>query len=102
MGVAPFNMPVTDDDTCCSANGNSDSGMAIQMRPSTATRRRSTRSMRPLRAAGNMARVRKPKRMRIGVMSAAGNASSPSAMKKNDVPHTRPGTAQRAQSTAVM
>ena len=65
-------------------------------------RRRSAGSMRALRVAGTAASVAKPKPTRIGVMSAAGKASRPSAMKKNDVPHTTPGVSQRTQSNGDM
>jgi len=80
-GVAPFNMPVTDDDTRSSANGKIESGSAIQIKPSIHTRRISARSIFMRRADGNRLSVANPKPRRIGVIVAAGNASSPSAMK---------------------
>jgi len=53
------------------------------------------------RDAGTQASAAKPKAMRIGVIMIAGNASRPSAMKKNEVPQMRPGVARRAQSAVV-
>ena len=38
IGVAPFSMPVTLDETRCSASGNSDSGIATHTTPSSASR----------------------------------------------------------------
>lgn len=80
-GVAPLSMPVTDDDTRSSANGKIDNGMAIQITPSSTMRGMSTRSIRTRRAAGNRPSVSAPNPTRMGVMSAAGNACRPSAMK---------------------
>ena len=37
IGVAPLSMPVTLDETCCSASGNSDSGTASHTTPSSAS-----------------------------------------------------------------
>ena len=102
IGVPPLSMPVTLDDTCCSANGKSDSGMAIQIVPSRMIRQRSAPVTRVRRAAGKRPSVRKPRPTRSGVTTAAGKPSSASAMKKNEVPHTAPGSAQRAQSAPVI
>ena len=44
-GVAPFNMPVSADDTCCSACGNMLSGNASQMTPSSDVAAQSRRAM---------------------------------------------------------
>ena len=79
-GVAPFNMPVTLDDTCCSAYGNIVSGYAIHTTPSRAIFGQSLRGM-DRRDAGKRASTPKPTATRMGVISAAGKASSPSAMK---------------------
>ena len=79
----PFLMggiPVTLLDTCCSANGNTVSGMAIHTTASTAIIGHAARST-GLRDCGMNVRVRHPKSTRIGVMSPGAKDSRPTAMK---------------------
>ena len=80
-GVAPLSMPVTLDDTRCSANGNSVSGTASQTTPSIAIQPHGRARSIGARAAGNASNVANPNSTRSGVISAGSNESSPSAMK---------------------
>ena len=79
-GMAPFNMPATLEATRSSAKGNMVSGTAIQMVASNTNRGQASRGNRT-RAAGTKASVAKPNPMRMGVITAAGKAFRPSAMK---------------------
>ena len=96
-GTAPFSMPVSADETCCSAKGNMLSGNAIQSTPTSAVPRQSSRRI-ARREPGNRARVRKPTRMRVKVTPLGPMASRPSAMKRNEAPQMAPGTMRRTQS----
>ena len=96
--VAPFSMPVSADDTCCSANGNMLSGNASHSTPSAAVAARSDRASGP-RAAGISDSVRKPTRMRTNVTPFGPRASSPSAMNRNDAPQMTPGRISSSEST---
>ena len=96
-GTAPFSMPVSADETRCSAKGNMLSGKAIQSTPTSAVPSQSSR-LTGRREPGNSARVRNPTRMRVKVTPLGPIASSPSAMKRNDAPQMTPGTMSRIQS----
>ncbi len=96
-GVAPFNMPVSADDTCCSANGNMLSGNANHSTPSAAVPAQSARAT-GRRADGNRDSVRNPIAMRVNVTPFGSTAARPSAMNRNDAPQITPGTTSNAQS----
>ena len=95
--VAPFSMPVSADDTCCSANGNMLSGNASHSTPRPAVFHRSAARIGRL-AAGIVERVRKPIRMRRKVTPFGPTDSSPSAMNRNDAPQIQPGSRSSSQS----
>src|SRR5712691_3343102 len=99
-GVAPFSIPVSADETCCSANGNMLSGKASHTMPSAAAPERSDRRI-CRRAAGTSDSVRKPTAMRTNVTPFATAASSPSAMNRNDAPQLQPGRISSSQSTTT-
>ena len=100
-GVAPFSMPVSADDTCCSANGNMLSGNASHSTPSAAVPAQSARAT-GRRADGNRDSVRKPIAMRVNVTPFGATASRPSAMNRKDAPQMTPGTTNRAHSTSEL
>jgi hypothetical protein len=99
-GTAPFSIPVSADETCCSAKGNMLSGNAIQSTPTSAMPGQSSRPT-GRREPGNSASVRKPTRMRVNVTPFGPIASRPSAMKRNDAPQMTPGTMSRIQSISA-
>ena len=99
-GVAPFNIPVTADDTCRSARGNIESGIATQVTPNSASRGQSLRSI-VRRVAGRNASVQNPNVMRNVVISAGLNASRPIAMNRNDAPQMPPAVHNSPQSSGV-
>ncbi len=96
-GTAPFSIPVSADDTCCSAKGNMLKGKAIQSTPTSAVPGQSSR-LTERRDPGNRARVRNPTRIRVKVTPLGPIASRPSAMNRNDAPQIVPGTMSRIQS----
>ena len=97
-GVAPLSMPVSADETCCSANGNMLSGKATQ----TAERRgpRTSAAEIGLRARAQGERS-ESMTTRTNVTPFGATASRPSAMNRNEVPQIVPGPATIAQSQAV-
>ena len=97
-GTAPLSMPATADETHCSAIGNSIIGAANHTKPSTITRGRSTRSTLVRRARGTSVRAPKPKRRRPKATTPGSSVSRPSAMSRNDDPHTTAATATNVQS----
>src|SRR5262245_57863194 len=97
-GVAPFNIPVSADDTCCSANGNMLSGNANHNTPSAAVPAQSARAT-GRRADGNRDSVKNPIAMRLNVTPLGATAARPSAMNRNDAPQMTPGTTSSATST---
>jgi hypothetical protein len=94
-------MPVSADDTCCSANGNMLSGKASHSTPSAAVPAQSARTT-GRRADGNRDSVKKPIAMRENVTPLGATASRPSAMNRKDAPQITPGTTSRAQSTSEL
>ena len=98
--VAPFSMPVSADDTCCSANGNMLSGNASHRTPRPAVFQRSARRI-GRRAAGIADSVRNPIRIRRNVTPFGPTDSSPSAMKRNDAPQMQPGRTRSSQSITI-
>src|SRR5712692_11273363 len=98
--VAPFSMPVSADDTCCSANGNMLSGKASHKTPSQAVPQRSDARI-GRRAAGTSESVRNPIAMRVNVTPFGATASRPSAMNRNDAPQMQPGRISSSQLTTL-
>ena len=80
IGVAPFSMPVTLDETRCSASGNSDNGTASHTTPSSTSAATTCRGT-GCRVAGTDATTSKPNTIRIHVTTNGSNDSSPSAMR---------------------
>ena len=80
IGVAPFSIPVTLLDTCCSANGNTVSGAASQTTPSKAIFGHAADST-GTRDFGMKVSVRQPNNTRIGVIRPGAKESRPTAMK---------------------
>jgi len=99
-GFAPFNMPVSAEETRCSAKGNMLSGKANQSTPSHATAPQSARATGFL-AAGNRASVENPMQILKKVTPFGAIARNPSAMKRKEAPHMRPGTMRSAKGAAV-
>ena len=79
-GVAPFNIPVTLLDTCCSANGNTVSGTANHTSDNTTMFGQAFFGT-GCRAFGIMLSVMHPNSTRIGVIKPGANESSPISMK---------------------
>jgi hypothetical protein len=77
------------------------SGNAIQSTPSNAVPRQSAREIGP-RAAGIIDRVMNPMAMRMKATPNAPTDSSPSAMKRNDVPQITPGPSRSSQSNRLV
>src|SRR4051812_22136984 len=96
-GVVAFNIPVSAEDTRCSAKGNMLSGNANQRTLSAMMPRHADLSMGFL-AAGNKESVAKPIAMRMNETPFGAIARRPSAMKRNDAPQMTPGVATRSQS----
>src|SRR4029453_10103110 len=100
-GVAPFSMPASADDTCCSANGNMLSGNASHSTPSAAVFARSSGRIGRL-ADGTNDSVANPSAIRTTVTPIGATACSPSAMNTNDAPQISPGTTISSESTAAI
>ena len=98
IAVEPFSIPASADETRCSANGNSDSGKASQMRLSAAIGQPSPGAS-GRRTPGTSESVRKPMSRRTKVTPSGAIASSPSAMNRNDAPQITPGTTSSARSS---
>src|SRR5580658_1605593 len=96
-GVDPFNIPVSADDTDCSAYGNMLMGNASHKTPNQAMPARSL-FCTGRRAPGTRDRVRKPITNREKVIPSGASASRPCAMNRKEVPQMRPGNASNAQS----
>jgi hypothetical protein len=90
-GTAPFSMPVSAEETRCSAYGNMLRGKAIQSTPRRATAPQSERGT-GRREAGSRDSVIKPTRMRTKVTPLGPIDASPSAMKRNEAPQMIPGS----------
>ena len=90
-GVAPFSMPVSADETCCSANGNMLNGNASHSTPTPAMPAQSDRAT-GWRADGNRDSVTNPTAMRANVTPLGSTAFRPSAMNRNDAPRISPGS----------
>src|SRR3954454_9119843 len=99
-GMAPFSMPVSAEETRCSANGNMLRGNAIHNTPSSTVGQRSSLAI-GRRDAGSTDRVRKPTAMRQKVTPLGPIASSPSAMNRNDAPQMTPGRTSNVPSTRL-
>ena len=89
-------MPVSADDTRCSANGNMLSGKANQRRPRSAICHRSALATGFL-AAGNSASVAKPMQIRRNEIPFGPADFSPSAINRKEAPQMRPGTIRSSQ-----
>src|ERR1700722_9569240 len=98
-GLAPFSIPVSADETCCSAKGNMLSGKAIQRTPIAPMPIQSDRKT-GLRDPGNKESVPKPIRMRRKVTALGPTTRMPSAMKRNEAPQTSPGSTSNSQPPA--
>src|SRR5258708_18403304 len=98
-GFAPFNIPVSAEDTYRSANGNMLSGNAIQNAPSATIFSQSERST-GLRADGKHNSVRNPTASRTNVTPPGPIAPSASAINKYDAPQINPGSERITQSAA--
>src|SRR3954463_3462511 len=96
-GVVAFNIPVSAEDTRCSAKGNMLSGNANQRTLSAMIPRHADLSMGFL-AAGKKESVAKPIAMRMNETPFGAIARKPSAMKRKDAPQMMPGVATRSQS----
>src|SRR4030095_12275437 len=96
-GFAPINMPVSADETRCSANGNMLRGNANQRTPSDVMRLQSDREI-ARRADGKDASGATPTLSRTKVTPLGPIALRASAMKRNDAPQMAPGIAMSSQS----
>src|SRR5688572_12008250 len=100
IGVAPFSMPVTLDETRCSASGNSDSGIATHTTPSTANRGHAARGTGS-RVAGTEAMTSSPNMMHSHVTRNGCNDSKPTAIRKKLEPQISPGSDSATQSRSA-
>src|SRR5882757_2365758 len=98
-GFAPFNIPVSAEETYRSANGNMLSGNAIQNAPSATIFSQSERST-GWRAAGKHKSVRNPTASRTNVTPPGPIAPSASAINRYDAPQINPGSERITQSAA--
>ena len=96
-GTPPLSMPATEESMWRWASGKRTNGAAIQTVPSSATRAQSARATRR-RAAGKASSATNPNVRRSSATSAGGKASSPSAISRNDEPHSTAQVARSAQS----
>jgi hypothetical protein len=100
-GIAPFSIPVSAEETRCSAKGNMLRGKASQSTPSKAMPGQSERATDP-RADGMSPSVMNPMRIRVKVKPLGPTDLSPSAMKRKDAPQISPGPTSRSQSVVVV
>src|SRR5579859_696233 len=98
-GLAPFNIPVSAEETYRSANGNMLNGNAIQNAPSATIFGQSERNT-GIRAEGNSERVKKPIASRTNVTPPGPIAPNASAINRYDAPQINPGRERIIQSAA--
>src|SRR5579871_826774 len=98
-GFAPFNIPVSAEETYRSAKGNMLSGNAIQNAPSATIFSQSERNT-GFRAAGNSDSVKNPIASRTNVTPPGPIAPSESAINRYDAPQIIPGKDKITQSAA--
>src|SRR5262249_10187071 len=98
-GFAPFNIPVSAEETCRSANGNKLKGNASQNTPSATIFGQSDRNT-GFRADGNSDSVKNPITSRTSVTPPGPIAPSESAINRYEAPQIIPGSERTTHSAA--